>query len=1131
MDCEADSGDFPLLQVQNANYVLVSFAPASHRRTIFWLSRPSSIFPGQAQCINPCHPTGLIHILTLMRQSLIWNLCRIGWLITMTCNCIAAAPSGEVDFNRDVRPILSDKCYFCHGPDEKARKAKLRLDTREGVFRIKEGKAVVTPGKSSESELIRRITADDPDDHMPPVDSNRTLTALQIETLKRWVDQGAKWKSHWAFVPPRRAEPPAVHQSDWPINSIDRFILARLEAENLRPSPEARKDTLLRRVTFDLTGLPPTTQELDAFLADPDSNAYEKVVDRLLASPRYGERMAVQWLDIARYADTHGYQMDRYRAVWPYRDWVIKAFNQNEPFDQFATDQIAGDLLPNATKDQKLATAFNRLHMQSEEGGIVEEEYRVAYVVDRVNTFGTAFLGLTTECCRCHDHKFDPLTQKDFYSLFSFFQNIDESGQTVYFGDVMPVPTLILSDKVTDEKASALDSRIADQQSILSRIVESATTRAAFDSWLANKGSLDATNMNSPLPGMEGSFSFNEIISNRVSNLANSAKPANPVEGPKLVSGKFGLAAELSGENGFSFPGIGNFTRSDSFSFSLWLKDQDRSARAVVFHHSRAPIDAGSRGYEMLLENGRIAFGLHHMWPGNSLKIVSKELLPTNEWTHVAVSYDGSSRASGLRLYINGSLAPVEVIRDGLYKDITYDGDEPELEMGYRFRDSGFKNGRVDEFRVFKRILSSLEVTLLSGHSEFVDTWNTPVENLSTIQRKALFDYFCDQVYPPAIEMSGLLQMVRKERSDLTEHIPEMMVMKEMSKPKPAFVLKRGGYDAHGEQVYANTPGILPPFPLGQPTNRLGLARWLTDPEHPLTARVTVNRAWQMMFGKGIVETSDNFGSQGAQPSDPELLDWLALNFTDTGWDTKRLLKQIALSATYRQSSHADDRLLALDPANNLLGRGPERRLTAEMLRDQALSASGLLVEKLGGPSVKPYQPEGLWEEIAMGAPHYNQGHGDDLHRRSLYTFWKRTVPPPVMITFDSASRNVCTARRQETSTPLQALALLNDTQIIEASRLVSEKMLKLANSNLDDEVAWAFRIITSRNPRPNEQLILKQLFNEQREIFAADPLAAAKVEKIGEVKNSEGLNPADLAAGTVLAEAIFNHDDAVMRR
>ncbi|MDB6039820.1 MAG: Protein of unknown function (DUF1553)/Protein of unknown function (DUF1549)/Planctomycete, partial [Verrucomicrobiales bacterium] len=811
----------------------------------------------------------------------------------MTCSGFAASPSGDVDFNRDVRPILSDKCYFCHGPDEKARKAKLRLDTREGVFRVKDGKAVVSPGKSNESELIRRIATSDPDDHMPPLDSNRSLTAQQIQTLKRWVDQGAKWKSHWAFVPPRRAEPPAVHQSNWTINSIDRFILARLEGENLKPSPEARKETLLRRVSFDLTGLPPTTEELDAFLADHDSNAYEKVVDRLLASPRYGERMAVQWLDIARYADTHGYQMDRYRAVWPYRDWVIKAFNRNEPFDQFATEQIAGDLLPNPTKDQILATAFNRLHMQSEEGGIVEEEYRVAYVVDRVNTFGTAFLGLTTECCRCHDHKFDPLTQKDFYSLFSFFQNIDESGQTVYFGDVMPVPTLILSDKATDEKASALDSMIADQRDILKGMGESQITRTAFDSWLANKGSLDATNMNSQLPGMEGSFSFGEIISNKVSNLANGAKPANTVEGPKLVPGKFGLAAELSGENGFNFPGLGNFTRSDSFSFSLWLKDQDRSARAVVFHHSRAPIDAGSRGYEMMLENGRIAFGLHHMWPGNSLKIASQASLPTNEWTHVAVSYDGSSHASGIRLYIDGKLAPVEIIRDGLYKDITYEGGEPELQVGYRFRDSGFKNGCVDEFKIFKRILSPLEVALLSGRTDFSDTWNTPSAQLSPAQRQSLCDYFCNQVYPPAIEMAELLRSLRKERSDLTEHIPEMMVMKEMSKPKPAFVLKRGGYDARGEQVYANTPGILPPFPAGQPTNRLGLARWLSEPENPLTARVTVNRAWQMMFGQGIVETSDNFGSQGAQPSHPELLDWLALNFIDTGWDMKRLLKQI----------------------------------------------------------------------------------------------------------------------------------------------------------------------------------------------------------------------------------------------
>jgi hypothetical protein len=1049
----------------------------------------------------------------------------------MSCNGVAAATSNEVDFNRQVRPILSDKCYFCHGPDEKARKAKLRLDTPEGVFRVKDGKAVVSPGKESESELIRRITTSDPDDHMPPPDSNRTLTTNQIDILKRWVAQGAKWKSHWAFVAPRRMEPPAVQGSKWIRTPIDNFILARLETENLSPAAEAGKETLLRRVTFDLTGLPPTTDELDHFLSDQAANAYERVVDRLLSSPRYGERMAAQWLDLARYADTHGYQMDRYRPVWPYRDWVLKAFNQNMPFDEFATEQIAGDLLPNATKEQKLATAFNRLHMQNEEGGIIEEEYRVAYVVDRVNTFGTAFLGLTTECCRCHDHKFDPLTQKDFYSLFSFFQNIDESGQTVYFGDVTPVPTLILSDQATDAKAAALDAEIADQSNILSRMFESQATQTAFDLWAKTKGPFIATNVVAGLPGMEGSFSFDEIVSNKVSNFTIAAKPANAVEEPKLVAGKWGQAVELSGENGFNFPGMGHFTRSDPFSFGLWIKDRDRSARAVILHHSRAPIDAGSRGYEMLLENGRVAFGLHHMWPGNSLKISSYELLPTNQWTHVAVTYDGSSHASGLHLYLNGKTAPAEVIRDGLYKDITYEGGEPELAIGNRFRDSGFKNGCIDEFKVFKRPLSPVEVSLLAGNGDFERVWNTPIELLAGVQRQSLFDYFSNQIYPPALEMAKVLHSLRKARTGLTEHNPEMMVMKEMSKPKPAFVLKRGGYDAHGEQVYANTPAILPPFPSGQPTNRLGLARWLTQPENPLTARVTVNRAWQMMFGKGIVETSDNFGSQGAQPTHPELLDWLALNFIDTGWDMKRLLKQIALSATYRQSSRADAQVLAQDPSNQLLARGPERRLTAEMLRDQALSASGLLVEKLGGPSVKPYQPEGLWEEIAMGRPHYDQGHGDDLHRRSLYTFWKRTVPPPVMITFDSASRNVCTARRQETSTPLQALALLNDTQIIEASRLVSEKMFKQGRKDLDDEIAWAFRVITSRNPRTAEKAILKQLFNEQRQIFAANPQAAAKLEKIGEAKNSEGLNAADLAAGTVLAEAIFNHDDAVMRR
>jgi len=1023
---------------------------------------------------------------------------------------LGPSPAAEVDFGRDILPILSDGCFRCHGPDEKARKAGLRLDTKEGAFRVRKKTAVIVPGKSAQSELIRRITSKDEDEVMPPPDSNRKLSLHQIDLLRRWVDEGAKWGQPWAFVPLRKPAVPTPRQQGWARNDVDRFILARLAKEGLQPASEASRETWLRRVSLDLTGLPPTQPDLDAFLTDSTGKAYEKVVDRLLASPRYGERMAVDWLDLARYADTHGYQMDRYRPMWPWRDWVIRAFNQNLSYDQFLTWQLAGDLFPQATKDQRLATAFNRLHMQNEEGGVVEEEFRVAYVVDRVNTFGTAFLGLTLDCCRCHNHKYDPLTMTDYYSLFAFFQNIDESGQTSYFTAAMPVPTLLLSDTATDTKLAGLRRKIVDKEKQL--LEEHSKAAAAFDAWLAKRPKkLD-------LPGLLAAYAFDEIKDHQTPNAVDPGKPGHGDEGPKLVPGKMGQAVELNGENGFTFPGVGHFTRIDPFSFSLWLRTPTHAPRSVVLHHSRAPIDAGSRGYELLLENGRVAFGLHHMWPRNALKVATKAVLPVNTWVHVTVTYDGSSRAAGLRIYLDGQPAEREVVRDGLFKDITYDGGEPNLALGHRFRDSGFKGGQVDELRVFNRALSALEARQLAG------------QDVREPQRTELLDYYLATVYEPARKLREELHALRQEESRLINPIPEVMVMEELPKPKPAFILQRGAYDAHGQEVSAATPASLPAFPASQPRNRLGLARWLTSPEHPLTARVTVNRAWQMLFGRGLVETSDNLGSQGTPPTHPELLDYLARDFIDQGWDLKKLLRTLTLSATYRQSSQASPALRSRDPDNQLLARGPARRLTAEMLRDQALAVSGLLAERIGGPSVKPYQPDGLWS-VAMGNPHYDQGRGPDLYRRSLYTFWKRTVPHPAMITFDAAERNVCIVRRQSTSTPLQALALLNDPQLVEAGRHLGQRMLKEGGRSLDEQVSWLFRQVTGRRPTQKETTVLKRLYEEQHELFTADPQGTAKLLGVGEAKNDPKLGKPELAASAVLALTVLNHDEAVMRR
>ncbi|HEY7153633.1 MAG TPA: DUF1549 domain-containing protein, partial [Gemmataceae bacterium] len=644
----------------------------------------------------------------------------------------------EVDFSRDILPILSDKCFHCHGPDTRARKAKLRFDTKEGAFRLRKGKAVIVPGNSAASEMVRRVSADE-DERMPPPESNRVLTSKQIDLLRKWVDEGAKWGQHWAFEPPRRPPVPRTRLHGWTRNDLDAFVLARLEKEDLRPSSEAPRTAWLRRVTLDLTGLPPTLAEIDAFLEDQSANAYEKVVDRLLSSPRYGERQASAWLDLARYADTHGYQMDRYRAMWPWRDWVIRAFNRNLPYDRFITWQLAGDLLPNATKEQRLATAFNRLHLQNEEGGVVEEEFRVSYVVDRVNTFGTAFLGLTFDCTRCHDHKFDPLTQKDYYSLFAFFQNIDESGQTSFFTASMPVPTLLLSDDATDVKLAALRRQIQAKEKEISE--ERAKAQPAFAAWSRNRPKEIA------LPGLIGSFSFEEMKSNKIANSADTKMSGQGVEGPKLVPGQVGNAVELNGENGFNFPGVGRFSRVDPFSLSLWLRTPSHAPRFVVLHHSKAPIDAGSRGYELLLENGHVAVGLHHMWPRNSLKVVTKAALPINAWTYVTVTYDGSSRAAGVRIYLDGTAAELVVVRDGLFKDITYEGGEPNLALGFRFRDNGFKGGQVDELRIFNRALTALEAAHLATSPP-----RQQGKEEETATREQWLDYFLSTVHAPALK-------------------------------------------------------------------------------------------------------------------------------------------------------------------------------------------------------------------------------------------------------------------------------------------------------------------------------------------------------------------------------------------
>jgi hypothetical protein len=820
-------------------------------------------------------------------------------------------------------------------------------------------------------------------------------------------------------------------------------------------------------------------------------------------------------MDLARYADTYGYQNDFERDLSPWRDWVIRAFNTNLPYDQFVTWQLAGDLLSKATRDQILATAFNRLHRQTNEGGSVEDEFRKEYVADRVNTAGTVFLGLTIGCARCHDHKFDPIRQKDYYRLFAFFNNIDESGLYAHFTMATPTPTLLLYPPGLERKHRELQDSIAAADLATQRAADQARTE--FETWLAS------ADVQIPLPHPAAAYSFDSVRDNTTPNSLGT-NAALLVDGPVPAPGKHGLALRFSGDNSVVCAGAGAFGRTDPFSFSLWLWPAEQQERAVVFHRSRAWTDSGSRGYELILEEGKPAFSLVHFWPGNAIKVRASEALPTNRWTHLAVTYDGSSRARGIRLYADGAPLALEVVRDGLFKEILHrqawgdaDVDNVQLTLGARFRDAGFRNGLIDEFEVFDRCLTPPEIHRLSESAEGTD------------DAAGLFEYFLAQKSGPYREALAELHRRRVEENALINDVPEIMAMREMAQRRPTFVLKRGAYDAPGEPVQPGVPEAIMPFGDHRPANRLGLAEWIVDRGNPLTARVEVNRIWRTHFGQGLVATVEDFGSQGQLPTHPQLLDWLAWTFMQSGWDMKALHKLIVMSATYRQSSAAAPELVARDPDNRLLARGPKHRLEAEEIRDNALAVSGLLSPKIGGPSVRPYQPAGLWEESGTGKQ-YVQDHGEKLYRRSLYTFWKRTAPPPNMLTFDATSREVCTAKRDTTTTPLQALVLLNDPQFLEAARVLAQKLI-CQTTNPDDRITSTFRLMTGRFPDFREREVLRQLYDEQLDRFDRNPSAARTFVKVGDSPVDGALPTAELAATTVLASTVMNLDEFVTER
>ncbi len=1001
--------------------------------------------------------------------------------------------AAKLEYNRDVRPILSDKCFKCHGPDSAARKADRRLDVREAALTELDGVRAIVPGKPDVSELVLRAESSDPDEQMPPRKSNLRLSKDEIAVLRRWVAEGAEYQPHWSFVAPKALT-----------GSIDTFVHERLAQDGLQPSSAADKPTLIRRVSLDLTGLPPTPEEVDAFLADASPQAFERVVDRLLASPRYGERMALDWLDGARYADTNGYFSDKERQAWPWREWVINAFNRNLPFDQFTIEQLAGDLLPGATTEQKIATGFNRNHMVTNESGIIDEEYRVEYVADRIETTSTVWMGLTFGCCRCHDHKFDAITQREYFQLFAFFNNGPETG-LVKEDD--PLPTL---DVATPQQRTELERLHEVRQGADAKFKQLAEPLGvSMAEWEKTAGAELAP-----------------LTDKLAAHVEFEPDGTGEVKGGNVTyeAGVLGRAAQFDAMQHIELPAELAIEADQPWSIGLWMKPTG-SLNCVL---SKIDPTGERRGFELIWQKGQLQINLVHRWVASAIEVITKEPMKKSDWRQVIVSYDGSRKAAGVRVFVDGVAAPLNIVRDTLNGPT---GNSQPLRIGRRDNGLGYY-GHLDELRMFRRTISGDEAKAWYWSDRLRGILAVAPEKRDAKQKDLLLDYYVDHHTDAATRAAhDAADDAREAEERFRAQLPKTLVMQELPKPRMSHLLKRGQYDQPGDEVHADVPASLPPMPADAPRNRLGFARWLVSPAHPLTARVEVNRLWQQCFGEGLVRTTNDFGAQGEAPTHAALLDWLAVRFVESGWDVKAMLKLILTSATYRQSSAPTPALLARDPENRLLARGPRFRLPAETIRDQALAASGLLVEKIGGPSVKPYQPSGLWEAVSYdGELRYEQDRGEGLWRRSLYTFWKRQSPPPALLTFDGPTRETCVVRRARTNTPLQALVLLNDTTYIEAARALAA--LSLAQPGDDDaRLRFAFRRVTARAPQTGELAVLQRLLAQQRTRFSHDREAARQLLAVGASPVGRKLDPIELAAWSVTTHTILNLDETITRR
>lgn len=1027
----------------------------------------------------------------------------------------------RVRFNRDIRPILAENCFECHGPDKAKQQADLRFDQAESALVERDGRRAIVPGDLKSSELIRRVLSEDPDLRMPPVESGRRLTEKERRLLSQWVRQGGEYERHWSFVAPRRPGLPSVSQADWPQNPIDHFILARLERDGLRPARRASRERLLRRLTLDLTGLPPTIAELDAFLADDSPRAWSRVVDRLLASPRYGERMTLEWLDAARYADTHGYLFDTERSMWRWRDQLINSLNRNQPFDQFTIEQLAGDLLPNATLNQKIASGFNRNHIINNEAGATPAEYFVENVLDRVNTTATVWMGLTMACAQCHDHKYDPISQREYYQLYAFFNNVPEVGLDGFNANAKP----LLTAPTRDQRAAQqrLEQELKEAESAFAPVKKK--MRDAQQAW--------EKEFQKPIKP-PGCGLIVELSCE--ADLKNSSTPGRLAEFKDGMAaheeGLFGKSVSLDGQRFLDLGDVGNFARGEAFTLSAWVYSTNITGRRSIFSRMEPP-EVGFRGYTLQLIAGAPALFLVGQFPENLMQVQAKKAIEPHQWHHIAAVYDGSGKAAGVKLFVDGELQEIGITIDKL--ESGFDTEKPLL-LGNGYPAAKFV-GRLDEARVYDRALCENEIARIPGLSIHSHLAVEPDIRTSE-QTQRIRNYYLEHAAPKQWrEPYERVVMLREAKKAATRNLPTVMVMSELPKPRETKMLIRGAWNQPGEAVSHGTPSSLPPMDEGLPKNRLGLARWLTDPRHPLTARVTVNRIWQMYFGTGLVRTSEDFGVQGEWPSHPELLDWLATEFIASGWDVKALHRLIVTSATYQQSSRVTRELLEVDPENRLLARGPRHRLAAELIRDQALAVSGLLVDRPGGPSVRPYQPPGLWKEVAfdvtgkaLTAQVYQPDKGEALYRRSLYTFWKRTSPPPTMLLFDAPVRDRCVVRRERTSTPLQALVLMNDPTYVEASRKLAERLLREGGRSTEDRITFGFRLLTGRVPTSREVILLSGLLDEQRTRLKKDANAVEKLLAVGESPREPSLAPHELAAWTVIASVLLNLDETITK-